>query len=226
MSLALAQAGADMIVHDHQSLRGECERLCDEIDRFGVRSRIITADFEAEADYGRLIGKAAEVTGRLDVLINNAAIFGEDSLGGADFGGLTRHMQINAWAPLVLGRDFARLATKGQIINILDTRASGPFLYDLKHVSYVLSKHCLRVLTGMMALEFAPGIRVNAIAPGLILPPPGKDEGYLQEMARKVPLKMHGAPENITDAVLFLLGNDFMTGQVISVDGGRHLGEF
>ncbi len=174
-------------------------------------------------DYEPFIGKAHGVTGRLDALINNAAIFEEDSLHGADHKKFTRHMQINAWAPLVLSADFARLALKGQIINILDTRVSG--FFDRKHVSYVLSKHSLHILTKMMALEFAPAIRVNAVAPGLILPPPGKDEGYLKELAQTVPLKMHGSPENITDAVLFLLGNDFITGQVINVDGGYHLKE-
>jgi NAD(P)-dependent dehydrogenase (short-subunit alcohol dehydrogenase family) len=129
-------------------------------------------------------------------------------------------MQINAWAPLVLGRDFARVAGKGKIINLLDTRLCG---YDFKHVSYILSKHSLYVLTRMMALEFAPGITVNAVSPGLILPPPGKDADYLLELARTLPLAMHGGPEDIVEAVLFLLRSDFITGQVINVDGGRHL---
>jgi len=75
----------------------------------------------------------------------------------------------------------------------------------------------------MMALEFAPSIRVNAVAPGLILPPPGEDESYLQKMAAGVPLRRMGSVEEITAAVLFLLRSDFITGQVIFVDGGFHM---
>jgi NAD(P)-dependent dehydrogenase (short-subunit alcohol dehydrogenase family) len=75
----------------------------------------------------------------------------------------------------------------------------------------------------MSAIEFAPGLRVNGIAPGLILPPPGKDESYLAEMASTNPLKTYGSPDDIVEAVLFLLRSSFITGQVIYVDGGRHM---
>ncbi len=222
ISIALAAAGANIVVHDHESLHDECEKLCDEIDQFGVKSRIVTADFENPDDYESLIDRALKVTGNLDILVNNASIFVADSLREADFRNLMRHMQINAWAPLVLGREFARLVTKGKIVNLLDTRISG---YDWKHVSYILSKHVLYILTKMMAVEFAPGISVNAVAPGLILPPPGMDMSYLEEMAQTVPLKRYGGPEDIVEAVLFLLRSGFITGQVINVDGGRHLKE-
>jgi NAD(P)-dependent dehydrogenase (short-subunit alcohol dehydrogenase family) len=83
----------------------------------------------------------------------------------------------------------------------------------------------LLALTELLALEFTPRITVNAIAPGLILPPQGKDQQYLQGLASSVPLRRHGNVANITDAVLFLLQSDFLTGQVIFVDGGRHLME-
>ena len=222
ISIALAEAGVNIVVHDHQSLQGDCEKLCDEIDRLGVKSRIITADFESPEDYGSIVGRALKVTGDLDILVNNASIFIGDTLRDADFKNLMRHMQINAWAPLVLSREFAQLVARGKIINLLDTRISG---YDWKHISYILSKQVLGILTKMTAVEFAPGISVNAVAPGFILPPPGKDESYLQELAETVPLRRHGGPGDIVDAVLFLLRSDFITGQVINVDGGRHLKE-
>ena len=82
----------------------------------------------------------------------------------------------------------------------------------------------LAKFTSMTALEFAPDISVNALAPGLILPPEGKDISYLEELASSVPLKRHGGPEDITDAVMFLLGSGYITGQVLYLDGGRHLG--
>jgi len=90
-------------------------------------------------------------------------------------------------------------------------------------VAYILSKHALSILTGMCALEFAPDITVNAVAPGLILPPAGKDEAYLDRLARTVPLKRHGDPDDIAEAALYLLRSSFVTGQTIYVDGGRRL---
>ena len=223
ISTALGEAGANVVIHDHQSLRGECENLCDEMDRLGVKTWIVTADFEDPADSASVIGRAQKAAGNIDILVNSAAVFQGDTLRDADFKNLMHHMRVNAWAPLILSREFARVAPRGKIINLLDTRISG---YDWKHVSYILSKHALHILTKMTALEFAPGITVNAVAPGLILPPPGKDMSYLEELAATVPLKRHGGPPDIVDAVLFLLRSEFITGQVIYVDGGRHLTEY
>jgi len=90
-------------------------------------------------------------------------------------------------------------------------------------VAYHLSKRMLFALTRMMALEFAPRIRVNAVAPGLIIPPPGQDESFLQRLASTNPLGRHGDPADVADAVLYLVGAGFVTGQVIYVDGGRHM---
>ena len=223
ISIALGKAGANVVIHDHQSLRGECEHLCDERDLFGVKTWIVTADFENPSESASVIERALNVAGNLDMLVNSAAIFVGDTLRDADFKNLASHMQINAWAPLSLSREFARLVGRGKIINLLDTRING---YDWQHVSYILSKHALHVLTKMTAVEFAPAISVNAVAPGLILPPPGKDVAYLEKLARTVPLKRHGGTQDVVDAVLFLLKSDFITGQVVCVDGGRHLTEY
>lgn len=222
VSTALGAEGVNVVIHDHRSLHGECENLCDELERAGVGSWIVSADFEKPGDYRSFIERALKVAGNLDILVNNAAVFEGDTLKDAEFSSLIRHMQINAWAPLVLTRDFARLAGRGKIINLLDTRVIG---YDWKHVSYILSKHALHLLTKMTALEFAPRIAVNAVAPGLILPPPGKDLKYLRQLAKTVPLRKHGGTRDIVDTVLFLLKSDFITGQVVHVDGGRHLME-
>ena len=111
---------------------------------------------------------------------------------------------------------------RGKIVNLLDSRIVG---YDFPHAAYYLSKRLLAILTEMAALKFAPSISVNAVAPGLILPPPGKDQSYLQELSASVPLQRHGGPQDIVDALLYLLKSEFLTGQVIYVDGGRHLRE-
>ena len=130
------------------------------------------------------------------------------------------NVNVNALAPFLLSRAFAAQQREGCIINFLDTRIMD---YDKTHVSYHLSKRMLFSITRMMALEFAPKVRVNAIAPGLILPPEGKDETYLQDLAPSNPLQTYGGPGDIVEAVLFLLRGRYITGQVVYVDGGRHM---
>ncbi len=96
-------------------------------------------------------------------------------------------------------------------------------VYDKEHASYHISKRVLVTLTRMLALELAPKIAVNAIAPGLILPPVGEDETYLRRWAHANPLNRWGEPKDIVDAMLFLLGSRFITGQILYIDGGYHM---
>jgi len=149
-------------------------------------------------------------------------MFLPDTIQDLDFASLMQHIQVNAWAPFVLSREFARHLDRGKIINLLDSRIVGD---DPSHTGYILSKQVFARLMRMTALEFAPRITVNGVAPGLILPPAGKDEGYLNDLAQRIPLKRHGEPADIADAVMYLLTSSFLTGQVIFVDGGRHLME-
>lgn len=220
IAIALAEEGVHIVAHDHRAFESETIKVCDEVVGCGAKSWRIIADLEKPEEYATLVARALQTAGALDILINNASIFVPSTLMDVQFGDLTRHMQVNAWTPFVLSREFARLAGRGKVINLLDTRVQG---YDWTHVAYILSKHMLSVLTKMCALEFAPAITVNGVAPGLILPPAGKDESYLDQLAHSTPLKRHGSPEDITKAVIYLLTSDFVTGQIIFVDGGRHL---
>lgn len=222
IALTLAEAGADIIIHYPES-PGETDDLKDELERRGTKSWVIKADFEKEDECTTLIQRALDITGSLAILINCASIFLPGTLMVVELKDLFRQIQVNSWAPLVLSREFARLMKRGKIVNLLDTRISG---YDWAHVAYILSKHMLSELTTMTALAFAPGITVNGVAPGLILPPPGQDEKYLDQLSETVPLKRHGDPDDIADAVLYLVTSDYVTGQVIYVDGGRHLMEY
>ncbi|MFA5044074.1 MAG: SDR family oxidoreductase [Kiritimatiellia bacterium] len=221
IALALADAGVNVVVHYRKSAE-EAEKLRAELVARGVKARLLKADFDDAEAPGRLISGAIAAAGSLDILVNSASLFLPGTIEDMDFAGLIRHLQINTWAPLVLSREFARRAGRGKIVNILDSRIVG---HDRAHVAYILSKQALAVLTEMMAVEFAPGITVNGVAPGPILPPPGKDDGYLDDLAKNLPLKRHGNPGDIADAVLYLLGSDFVTGQVVFVDGGRRLME-
>ncbi len=219
IALQLAQEGVNIVIH-YRSSEADARDLSGELKKYNVRSWPVKADFENPEEYGSLIARSIDAAGGLDILINNASIFLKDTLKDMDFASMTRHMQVNAWVPLVLSREFAKIAMRGKIVNFLDTRITG---YDWNHVAYILSKHVLSVLTKMTALEFAPGITVNAVAPGLILPPLGKDESYLDMLSGKLPLERHGKPDDVVSAVMYLLKSDFLTGTVINVDGGRHL---
>jgi NAD(P)-dependent dehydrogenase (short-subunit alcohol dehydrogenase family) len=216
---ALAAQGANVVVHYGRS-EAEAEALAAELRGGGREAWTLRADFDAPGEIESLIPRALEQAGGLQVLVNNASIFPPGSLAEANLESLTRNIQVNAWAPFELSRSFAEHAKRGAIVNFLDTRVAG---YDWKHVEYILSKKMLAALTEMTAVQFAPEITVNAVAPGLILPPPGKDESYLEALADTVPLKRHGEAEDIAEAVLFLVRSDYVTGQVIYVDGGRHL---
>ncbi len=221
IAIALAEEGANIVAHYRTSSK-EAEELCSQLAEYHVLSWPLKADFDNPQEYETLIKRSVETAGWLDILINSASTFFPSTLKDLDFERLMKGMKINAWAPFVLIRDFSRTVGQGKVVNLLDTRITG---YDWSHVGYILGKHALYTLTRMAAIEFAPRIMVNGVAPGLILPPPGKNEDYLNWLANTVPLQKHGKASDITDAVMYLLKSDFVTGQVIYVDGGRHLKE-
>ena len=222
ISLTLAREGANLVLHYHGS-GGEAASLQNDVTALGARSWLIQADFEKPEEYETLVERSIETAGRLDMLVNNASLFPVDSLATVTFESVVRNMEVNAWVPFVLSRDFARLAGRGKIVNLVDSRTHD---FDWTHVAYILSKHVLDVLTRVTALRYAPDIAVNGVAPGLILPPPGEDQSYIDRLTHTVPLKRHGSPEDIAEAVVYLLKSEFVTGEVISVDGGRHLKEY
>lgn len=221
-ALALARERINVMVHFNRS-DAEAAQLARELEQMGVKAWTVQADFRRPDEYQTLIERAQQAAGGLDILINNASMFPPETLANLTWPGLSANMEVNAWVPFVLSRTFAQRVGHGKIINLHDSRIKG---YDWTHVGYILSKHVLEAMTRMMALEFAPAITVNAVAPGLILPPPGKDEEYLQGMVHTVPLQRHGRPQDIADAIVFLVKSNFITGEVIYVDGGRHLHEY
>ena len=218
-ALALARSGADVVVHYRRS-RVEAEAAAEEVRSFERKAWTLRADLADPVEAEGLVGLAIEDAGPLDIVINSASIFPATTIHDMTERDLSENMRVNAWAPFAIGRAFARQDRDGSILNLLDTRI---LHYDAAHTAYHLSKRSSFTLTRMMALEFAPRVRVNAIAPGLVLPPPGEDEAYLKRLAPTNPLGRHGGAEDVTDALLFLLRSDFITGQVIFVDGGFHM---
>jgi len=220
--LALAREGAGVVIHYRRS-EEEADSLWNELAHHGVSSWVVRADFEKLDEVESLVPRAIQEAGRLDILINNASDFPVETLDNLTFDSLTRNIQINAWAPFALGRSFAQHVERGKIVNLIDSRTAD---FDWSHAGYILAKHLLLVLTRMTALQYAPNITVNGVSPGLILPPPDKDESYVERLVGTVPLKKHGGPEDVVEAVIYLLKSDFLTGTVIQVDGGRHLKEY
>lgn len=217
---ALADRGVHVVLHYRQS-QDEAELLADELRGRGVDCWTIGADLDSPEAARDLLPRAVERCGRpVDILINSASIFEPSLVLEFSPEDLDRNMRVNALAPLLLCRSMAAQGRAGQIVNFLDTRIVE---YDRLHAAYHLSKRALFTITRMLALELAPAIRVNAVAPGLILPPPDRDNAYLEKLARNVPLQRHGSAEDVVRAVMFLLESDFVTGQVIFLDGGQHL---
>ncbi len=219
VALALGEAGVNIVTHYRQSA-GRAEGLRDLLRRRGVQAFCIQADFEKLDEVDSLIDRARAEAGPIDILVNNASEFRAETIEALTHASFQRDLDINAWTPFALTRAFARQASQGKVINFLDAQIAG---YDRAHAGYILSKHLLATLTRMTALQYAPGLTVNAVAPGLILPPEGKDESYLLQLAKGVPLQRHGGLVDITRTVLFLLESEFVTGQVVFVDGGQHL---
>jgi len=218
IATALAESGVNVAIHYRHSAE-DAASLQSQLIQHGVTAWLVQGDFEGDGP-GEIIHNVISQAGSLDILVNSAASFVSASVQEISFPGLINDIQVNAWSPFVLCREFARQSGRGSIVNLLDTRVLG---FDRAHAGYILSKKLLLSMTEILALELAPHITVNAVAPGLILPPAGKDEAYLEHLAQEIPLKRPGGPVDVSEAVLFLLRSGFITGQVIYVDGGRHL---
>jgi hypothetical protein len=219
IALSLAEEGADVVVH-YRSSEDEAVKLKEELTEQGASAHLLRADLREGTELEDVIPRASEKAGRIDFLVNNAAVFPRGGLEELEFEELTENIRINSWAPFSLTRSFAEFFDSGSVVNLLDTRVAG---YDWDHAGYYFSKVLLERMTKMMALKFAPGVAVNGVAPGLITPPEGLSENYLDERVERVPLEKHGSKVDVARAVVYLLKSDFVTGQILYVDGGRNL---
>jgi len=218
-ALALAREGSNVVVHYNDSA-DDAKRTAEEIRACGVLAWTLPCDLTDSASIGSYFRRVVGAVGPVDILINNASIFPRDQLGEVTAESISTNIELNAVAPLILTRDLAAQGRDGVVVNLLDSRILD---YDKEHVSYHLSKRALFTLTRLTALEFAPRIRVNAVAPGLVLPPNGEDENYLTDLQSTNPMGRHGSSSDVSDAIVYLVEARFVTGQVLFVDGGRHL---
>jgi NAD(P)-dependent dehydrogenase (short-subunit alcohol dehydrogenase family) len=223
IALDLASLGWGVAVHYFTS-KEDADDVVAEITRQGGRAVAVQADLGVEAETSRLIPEAIERFGPLTALINNASVFERDEIDNADRKSWDRHMETNLRAPLVLSQAFARQLPpdeRGCIVNILDQR-----VWNLTphFTSYTLSKAGLWTLTQTLAMALAPRIRVNGIGPGPTLKNDRQSEEHFAAQWENVPLQRPTAPEEICHAIRFILDAPAMTGQMIALDGGEHLG--
>lgn len=219
IALALAKAGYDIALHYHSS-GSEAAEIGRQIEALGRSRQLFSCDLNDTKQVRSLIPEVFKSLPHCNVLINNASIFQQARLLETDERIFERHWNINFKAPFFLTQDFARHCRSGQVINILDTKIVAS---HLDHFIYTLSKKALFEFTRMAAKELGPGIRVNGVSPGLILPPEGKDSADLDRKAAGIPLRRKGDLEELMAAVLFLVESPFITGDCIFVDGGEHL---
>ncbi len=219
IALHLASLGYDIALHYNTSPE-DAKRTASEIITQGVSCKIFRCDFSKEDQVKNLVKSVKKEFPHFNLLINSASIFKKSVLKNLDYALLDQHLTVNLKTPYILSCEFARLCAHGQIINILDTNITKN---KTAYTEYLLSKKALGELTKLSAVQFAPGIRVNAVCPGLILAPTSKDNDYLNRLAKNIPLKKRGNPLNVAHAIQFLTENDYITGQMIFVDGGEHL---
>jgi NAD(P)-dependent dehydrogenase (short-subunit alcohol dehydrogenase family) len=220
---ALASAGYAVAIHCHGSRR-EAEGLASKLAAKGSRTHVLNADLAHPDAVGGLVPQAASAIGPLTLLVNNASIFEDDDVAALESAAFDRHVAVNLRAPLLLARDFARQAQASAnpaIVNIVDQRVLRP---DPRYFSYTLTKAALWSATRTMAQAFAPSVRVNAVAPGPTFPNPRDgDEGLAREAAGTL-LGKRVPGQAIAAAVLYLAQAENVTGQLLAVDSGQHLG--
>lgn len=219
IALGLAASGSNLVLHFHRS--GEAaEATAAEIRAYGVKVALVSGDLGS--DPGAVFGAVGDLA-PVRVLINSAAVFGNDRLSEVSTDAWSATLAVNLTAPVFLTQEFARRLPEGLdgvVINLTDWRTERPYR---DHFSYTVAKGGLDTFTRAAAEALAPRIRVNAVALGAILPPPGRDSAYLKELAQEIPVQRVGGTEPVVQAVLALITNEFITGEIVRVDGGAHL---
>ena len=220
-ALELARAHWGVVVH-YRNSSAKAEAVAAEARAISGAAVTVRADLDRAAERATLIQHAIEAAGApLTALVNCAAIFEHDTIASLSEEALQRHIAINAYTPALLAREFyQRLpeGARGAVVNFLDFKLANPYP---DHFSYTLSKYALAGATELMARAMAPRVRVNAVAPGYVLPAPGQAEADFLRLKDDTPLERGPTPEEVAGAVRFLIENEAITGQTIYVDAGR-----
>jgi NAD(P)-dependent dehydrogenase (short-subunit alcohol dehydrogenase family) len=222
IALALAERGAELVVHYRESAAAALELLA-ELKRMGGKPVAVQGDLALPADVERIVETGLAAFGRIDVLVNSASVFSRTPLEAVTVADWDHVLAVNLRAPFFLCQRVAvdmRRQGRGKIINLADIGGSQVWA---EYLPYCLSKAGLLALTRGLAKALAPTVQVNAIAPGVVLLPDGSSDAERRRAAERIPLGRLGVPEDVVRALLYLVESDFTTGEVLTVDGGQRL---
>jgi pteridine reductase len=219
IALALGSAGARVVVHYNTSAPA-AEATCRDIRQAGGEALALAADLRDRTAARALVDRSVEALGGLDLLVSSAASFERTPFSTLNDDAWDRSIDLNLSSQFVLAQRAAQPLknARGSIVFITCSSATTPFR---NYLPYVVAKGALRQLMRTLALELAPDVRVNAVAPGTVLPPPAMSDRTVEALANHVPLQRIGTPDDIARAVLFLAASPFITGHEVVVDGGR-----
>ena len=222
LTLALAAAGADVFIHYNRS-SAPAEETAAAVQAMGRRAVTGAANLSDPATAAPLLDAATVALGPISILVNSASGFPTDTLEEVTLDGWRSTHDLTLATPMMLTQAFAVALPEGEtgaVLNVTDVRTATPYR---THFSYIVAKGGLDTLTKAAAVALAPQVRVNAVALGVILPPPGEDAAFAQRLAADLPMQRPGGTDPVAAAGLALIENDFVTGEIIRVDGGQHL---
>lgn len=219
MALHLAEKGFDIALLYHKS-GTVSEETIQKIKSHGVHCQGYPEDLRKLEDAELFLGKVLRDFDNVELLINSAANFIQENIEQTRLETLVDTLNLNLMAPYLLMREYKRKVNKGLIVNVLDERVEKTIP---TFAAYSVSKVALKHLTELAAVEWGQTVRVNGIAPGLILPPQGGPPDYLEKAAQNVPTRTHGEVENLLQALDYLMENQFVNGDTLFVDGGSCL---
>ena len=222
LTLALAAAGANVFVHYNRSA-GPAEETAAEVVALGRRAAFGASNLSDPSAGAGLIAQATDALGPISILVNSASGFPEDGLRDVSLEQWRSTLDLTLASPVFLTQAFANAISQdldGAVVNVTDVKTHTPYL---RHFSYMIAKGGIDTFTRAAALALAPKIRVNAVALGVILPPSGEDDSYAAQLASQLPLGRVGGTDPVAEAVVALVQNDFITGEIVRIDGGSHL---
>ncbi|MFT5426578.1 MAG: pteridine reductase [Gammaproteobacteria bacterium] len=218
-ALSLAEAGYNLAIH-YNSSSDEAKATALEAKKSGVECEIFQFDFSQGNEVCELISTVRSRFSDLNVLINSASAYDQATMMETPEAVLEKQFKINFQTPYFLTKAFAQQCKTGNVINIIDNKIA----FNQYHYSaYLLSKKALADFTKLAAVELAPDVRVNGLAPGVVLPANVRTQDYVDWRVQGIPVKRQGEANNINQALHYILTNDFVCGQILTVDGGESL---
>jgi NAD(P)-dependent dehydrogenase (short-subunit alcohol dehydrogenase family) len=219
IALALAAHGFDIALHFNRSAQ-QARHTRAEIEALGGSCEIFQQDLAQVDQLPALIERVHAVFPALNLLVNSASGYRQATINGTTPEIFDSQFSINLRAPFFLTQAFAQICRQGNVINIIDNKIG---FNQFQYAAYLLAKKSLAEFTKMAALELAPDIRVNGVAPGVVLPAQTRSQDYIDWRVQGIPLKMQGQVEHITQTVIYILENQFVTGQNFVIDGGESI---